>query len=302
MRTAIVVALAMIGSIGAAEDTRKPIQIGAQDLRPALQTFAKAEHLHVLFLSEDVQNLKTGGVSGTLTASEALGELLRGTHLTYQPLGDGSIMILPARATDSRQSDADVLAGDAIDLAGASSHRSQVTITAPNTQDAQQLESFRELGDVSRDEYRRLAQSLPFEKSVTVRFPGQVDRYQHRTPLGTHVQSANTQGLVISRIFRFKQEQAESALWVHNSNPFPVFLEVDYAPARLGDGAYFPLAAGETGLAISWSPTTCLPVYVDPIFAQCRDYSIIPGVAHLRILRQWTQPAPRAPPCCRPGP
>jgi hypothetical protein len=122
---------------------------------------------------------------------------------------------------------------------------------------------------------------------VTIRFPGQVRYYQSRSPLGTHVQSANAEGLVVSRIFRFKQEQAESALLVHNSNTFPVFLEVDYAPAKMGDGAYFPLAPGETGLAISWAPTTCLPVFVDPIFAECSDYSITPGVAHVRVMKKW---------------
>jgi hypothetical protein len=289
MRVAAIVAmgLAMIGSTRAEDATRRPIQIGPQDLRPALQTYAKLERLHVLFLSEDVQNRKTEGVSGTLTNAEALEELLRGTNLTYQPLGDGSIMILPARTEAASQAESEVMAGNAIDLAGTLSRRDQVTITAPSAQDAEQLESFRELGDVSRDEYKRLAATLPFEKSVTIRFPGQVRYYQSRTPLGTHVQSANAEGLVVSRIFRFKQEQAESALLVHNSNTFPVFLEVDYAPAKLGDGAYFPLAPGETGLAISWAPTTCLPVFVDPIFAECKDYSITPGVAHVRVMKKW---------------
>jgi secretin/TonB-like protein len=289
MRVAAIVAigLSMIGSTRAEDATRKPIQIGPQDLRPALQTYAKLERLHVLFLSEDVQNRKTEGVSGTLTNAEALEELLRGTNLTYQPLGDGSIMILPARTEAASQSESEVMAGNAIDLAGTQSRRDQVIISAPSAQDAEQLESFRELGDVSRDEYKRLAPTLPFEKSVTIRFPGQVRYYQGRSPLGTHVQSANAEGLVVSRIFRFKQEQAESALLVHNSNTFPVFLEVDYAPAKLGDGAYFPLAPGETGLAISWAPTTCLPVFVDPIFAECSSYSITPGVAHLRVMKQW---------------
>jgi hypothetical protein len=278
--------LSIIGTTLAVDATRRPIEIGPQELRPALQTYARLEHLHVLFLSEDVQNRKTEGVSGNLTNAEALEELLRGTHLTYQPLGDGSIMILPARADGAWKAESEVLAGNAIDLAGTSTRRSQVTITAPSAEDGQQLESFRELGNLSRDEYKRLAPSLPFEKSVKIRFPGQVEYYQHRTPLGTHVQSASADGLVVSRIFRLKQEQAESALLVHNSNTFPVFLEVDYAPAKLGDGAYLALAPGETALAISWAPTTCLPVFVDPIFAQCADYSITPGVAHLRVLEK----------------
>jgi hypothetical protein len=125
MRVAAIVAmgLAMIGSTRAEDATRRPIQIGPQDLRPALQTYAKLERLHVLFLSEDVQNRKTEGVSGTLTNAEALEELLRGTNLTYQPLGDGSIMILPARTEAASQAESEVMAGNAIDLAGTLSRR-----------------------------------------------------------------------------------------------------------------------------------------------------------------------------------
>jgi len=289
MRTVAITAigLSIIGTALAVDAPRKPIEIGPQELRPALQAYAKLEHLHVLFLSEDVQNRKTEGVSGNLTNAEALEELLRGTHLTYQPLGDGSIMILPARADGASKAESEVLAENAIDLAGTFTRRSQVTITAPSAEDAEQLESFRELGALSRDEYKRRAQSLPFEKSVTIRFPGQVAYYQHSSPLGTHVQSASADGLVVSRIFRLQPEQAEAVLLVRNGNSFPVFLELDYVPARLGDGAYFALAPGETGLAISWAPTTCRPVFVDPNFSQCTDYSLTPGVAHLRVLERW---------------
>jgi hypothetical protein len=285
MRTAALLAISL--SMLAAAEIRKPIQINAQDLRPALQIYAKLEHVHVLFLSEDVQNLKTEGVTGTLTSTEALEQLLRYTNLTYQPLGKDSVMILPARAKDAGQSDKIVEAGNAVDLTGGPTRPGQVIITAPSQADVQQLEAFRELGDVSRGEYKRLAGALPFAEPVTIRFPGQVRYYQDETPLGMHVQSANTEGLVVSRIFRLTQEQAESALLVHNSNTYPVFVEVDYAPAKLGDGAYFPLAPGETGLAVSWAPTTCLPTFVDPIFAQCKDYSLTPGVARVRVLRNW---------------
>jgi len=74
MRVAAIVAigLSMIGSTRAEDATRRPIQIGPQDLRPALQTYARLERLHVLFLSEDVQNRKTEGVSGTVTNAESL--------------------------------------------------------------------------------------------------------------------------------------------------------------------------------------------------------------------------------------
>jgi hypothetical protein len=40
-------------------------------------------------------------------------------------------------------------------------------------------------------------------------------------------------------------------------------------------------------MAISWAPTTCLPVFVNPIFAEFSDYAITPGIAHVRVMKQW---------------
>jgi hypothetical protein len=68
-------------------------------IRLALQTLGQIEGLHVVFLSEDVGTRNVSSVGGSLTFAEALGQLLQGTHLTFQLSDPRTVMILPIGAT-----------------------------------------------------------------------------------------------------------------------------------------------------------------------------------------------------------
>jgi outer membrane receptor protein involved in Fe transport len=71
------------------------IRIPAQRLGAALQTLSTQRAVNVVFLSEDVEDRRTKGVLGSLTVDEALKQLLNGTGLTYQYIGDETVSILP---------------------------------------------------------------------------------------------------------------------------------------------------------------------------------------------------------------
>lgn len=110
LRTAVistVVALSLIG-ISAASDSqaaiRKPISIPAQELGSALQSLAKARGFQVVYLSDAVDSLHTGGVKGDFTADEALRQLLSGTGLSYRHLDDATVTVFPATEAGSGSS------------------------------------------------------------------------------------------------------------------------------------------------------------------------------------------------------
>ena len=102
MRLSICAALLCVAaaglSFGADADAsiRKTIDIPAQGLGPALNTFAKERNLQVVYRSEIVGSLRTQGVSGDLTVDEALLALLSGTGLTYRYLDDHTVTIVRA--------------------------------------------------------------------------------------------------------------------------------------------------------------------------------------------------------------
>jgi hypothetical protein len=75
---------------------RAVIQIDAQDLASALQTFGRLRELRMVFVSEDVVNLKSFALHGGLTDTEALQELLRGTGLTFEFLDARTVSIIPS--------------------------------------------------------------------------------------------------------------------------------------------------------------------------------------------------------------
>ena len=109
MRTALaaavislsMVALATAGPADAA--IRKLIDIPAGSLDLALQSLARAEDVHVIFVSEDVVGIASPRVSGTLTTDEALTQLLRGTRLTYKHLDTNTITVIPSGSPVSAQ-------------------------------------------------------------------------------------------------------------------------------------------------------------------------------------------------------
>src|SRR5262249_45378547 len=104
MRALVAVAVACVSCVGlsvageAQASIRKSINIPAGGLGPALQVLSTEGHVHIVFISEDVQRLRTQGASGTLTVDEVLEQLLNGTGLTYRYIDDDTISIVPVAA------------------------------------------------------------------------------------------------------------------------------------------------------------------------------------------------------------
>jgi iron complex outermembrane receptor protein len=77
---------------------KKPTSIPAQSLGPALQALARQRNFQVVFVSEDVNSLRTQGAMGELTQEEALQQLLRGTGLIFRYLDEMTVIIVAASA------------------------------------------------------------------------------------------------------------------------------------------------------------------------------------------------------------
>jgi iron complex outermembrane receptor protein len=112
MRVAVVAAAIGLSVVGlsAADDSkaaiRKDTSIPAQGLAPALQTLAKTYDFQVLYRTEVVGDLRTQGAVGTLTAPEALKQVLSGTGLSFKYLDENTVTILPASAGSSQEQSA----------------------------------------------------------------------------------------------------------------------------------------------------------------------------------------------------
>jgi iron complex outermembrane receptor protein len=109
MRLAVVATAICISMVGfaaadnAAAAIRKTTNIPAEGLGPALTTLAKEFDFQVLYRTELVGKIRTEGVSGAMTGTEALERLLNGTGLTYRYLDDKTVTILPAGTTPSQE-------------------------------------------------------------------------------------------------------------------------------------------------------------------------------------------------------
>ena len=109
MRIAVIAAAVCLSIIGfsRADDARaamrRPTDIPAQSLGSALKVLAQARDLEVLYFSESVRDVRTGGATGELTTDEALRQLLSGTGLTYRYVSDKAITILPVGGADNSQ-------------------------------------------------------------------------------------------------------------------------------------------------------------------------------------------------------
>jgi iron complex outermembrane recepter protein len=93
---AVLLCVAVVGlSFGADAHAsiRKMIDIPAQGLGPALNTFARDRDLQVVYRSEVVGSLRTRGARGELTVDEALKQLLGGTGLTYRFLDEKTVTV-----------------------------------------------------------------------------------------------------------------------------------------------------------------------------------------------------------------
>jgi iron complex outermembrane receptor protein len=83
----------LIGAYAVADVPKRNIDIPAGDLGSALQLLAKQSGADIVYRPEQVNGLKTDGVSGYLSTEEALDALLKGTHLTPHTDSSGAILI-----------------------------------------------------------------------------------------------------------------------------------------------------------------------------------------------------------------
>jgi iron complex outermembrane receptor protein len=100
MRLSVGVALCGLCSLSFATDPahasiRKDTNIPTEELGSALQTLAKDYDFQVLYRTEIVKDLKTRGAVGSLTADEALTQVLSGTGLIYKYLDGQTVTIVP---------------------------------------------------------------------------------------------------------------------------------------------------------------------------------------------------------------
>lgn len=79
----------------ASATAKQMIDVPPQALARALQSYAAETGLHLIYISEDVRARRSGGAHGILTVAEALGQILRGTGLTYHFLDAHTISIVP---------------------------------------------------------------------------------------------------------------------------------------------------------------------------------------------------------------
>lgn len=79
--------------------------IQAQALGSALQELAKERHFQVVYVSEELDNLRTAGAVGDFTSDEALSKLLTGTGCSFRNIDEQTVTVFPIAATPSSPGD-----------------------------------------------------------------------------------------------------------------------------------------------------------------------------------------------------
>lgn len=100
--------LSLAGMAAAADvraAVREAIHIPAQGLGSALQALAKQRGFQIVYVSDEVDALRTQGATGELTTEEVLRQLLSGTGLTYRVFSADAIGIVPIKESSSASSD-----------------------------------------------------------------------------------------------------------------------------------------------------------------------------------------------------
>ena len=77
----------------------KQVNVPAGDLIAALKTLAQQSGADLVYRSDQLEGLRTQGVSGTLSAQEAVTKLLEGTTLTLKTDSSGAMLIALPRAS-----------------------------------------------------------------------------------------------------------------------------------------------------------------------------------------------------------
>lgn len=92
--TALAWALAGVpGLAGAADSVARHFDIPAQDMKSALNEFARQSDQQILFSTDTTASKRTAGVKGQLEPEAALKQLLKGTGLTFRVTSDRAILI-----------------------------------------------------------------------------------------------------------------------------------------------------------------------------------------------------------------
>jgi iron complex outermembrane receptor protein len=98
---AMAVACLSLGALAAAGNAtaaiRQPIDIPAEGLAPALNALAKDRNFQIVYVTEEIANVRTEGAIGEFTTEEALKKLLTGTGLTYRYLDDKTVTVGSAK-------------------------------------------------------------------------------------------------------------------------------------------------------------------------------------------------------------
>jgi iron complex outermembrane receptor protein len=88
-----------LAGLSMADDVHAPVKkqtnIPAEGLGPALQALAKERNFQIVYVSEQINVLRTKGASGELTPEEALKGLLNGTGFTFKYLDEKTVTIVP---------------------------------------------------------------------------------------------------------------------------------------------------------------------------------------------------------------
>src|SRR5688572_19434556 len=74
------------------------LDIAPQSLATALQKFAQQSGLQIVYYGEVAEGLDTTGVTGKLTADQALKRLLEGTDLQFEALDEYTMAISSAKS------------------------------------------------------------------------------------------------------------------------------------------------------------------------------------------------------------
>jgi iron complex outermembrane receptor protein len=94
---AVAVACLTLGGLAAAGDAaaaiRKQTDIPAEGLAPALNALAKDRNFQIVYVTEEIANVRTEGAIGEFTTEEALKKLLTGTGLTYRYLDEKTVTV-----------------------------------------------------------------------------------------------------------------------------------------------------------------------------------------------------------------
>ena len=100
-----------------ADDTagqRLSTNIGAQALGAALQTLARERHFQIIYVSEELYNLRTAGAVGEFTPDEALDRILAGTGCAFRRIDAQTVTVFPLAADRGPQPRAGFFVGEGI--------------------------------------------------------------------------------------------------------------------------------------------------------------------------------------------